>query len=115
MNRYTNNAMAPIGERAPGFNNTGRWNTAATESYTQIVNQMASMAIGDEAVPAMVAEAYGYLADEMPIIPLVQAAKILPYNTTYWTGWPTQDNNYNHPAHWWNHTHQIIHNLEKAK
>ncbi len=115
MNRYTNNAMAPIGERAPGFNNTGRWNTDATQRYTDIVNQMASMAIGDPAVPGMVAEAYGYLADEMPIIPLVQAAKILPYNTTYWTGWPTQDNNYNHPAHWWNHTHQIIHNLEKAQ
>lgn len=115
MNRYTNNAMAPIGERAPGFNNTGRWDTDATDAYTAIVNQMADMSPTDPAIPGMVAEAYQYLADEMPFIPLVQAAKILPFNTTYWTGWPTADNNYNHPAHWWNHTHQIIHNLEKAQ
>ena len=115
MNRYTNNAMAPIGERAPGFNNTGRWDTDATDAYTAIVNQMADMSPTDPAIPGMVADAYQYLADEMPFIPLVQAAKILPFNTTYWTGWPTADNNYNHPAHWWNHTHQIIHNLEKAQ
>ena len=115
MNRYTNNAMAPVGERAPGFNNTGRWDTDATSAYTAIVNKMADMSPTDPAIPGMVADAYQYLADEMPFIPLVQAAKILPFNTTYWTGWPTADNNYNHPAHWWNHTHQIIHNLEKAQ
>ena len=50
----------------------------------------------------------------MPFVPLVQSAKLLPMNTTYWTGWPTADNYYNHPFFWWNHTHQIIHNLEPA-
>ncbi len=114
MSRYTNNAIAPVGERAPGFNNTGRWDTDATTAYSEIVNRMGELALDDPAIPGMVAEAYQYLADEVPFIPLVQSAKLLPYNTTYWTGWPTAENDYNHPFFWWNHTHQIIHNLEKA-
>jgi peptide/nickel transport system substrate-binding protein len=70
---------------------------------------------GDPGLLGMVAEAYQHLDAEMPFIPLVQAAKLLPFNTTYWTGWPTADNNYNHPASGGVGTHQIIHNLEKAE
>ena len=114
MTRYTNASIAPIGERAPGFNNTGRWNTEATAAYTAIVDEMGGMPVGDPAIVGMVAEAYRYLDAEMPFVPLVQAAKLLAFNTTYWEGWPTAENNYNHPAFWWGHTHQIIHNLTKA-
>lgn len=68
------------------FNNTGMWSGEGYEAYA-----------------------------ETPIIPLVQATKLLPYSTTYWTGWPSAENNYNHPAFWWNSGHQIIHNLTKAQ
>ena len=115
MSRYTNASVVPIGEAAPGFNNTGRWDTEATAAYTAIVDEMGTKALGDPSVPAMVAEAYAYLDDEMPFVPLVQAAKLLPFNTTYWTGWPTASNDYNHPFFWWNSAHQIIHALERAE
>lgn len=114
MGRYTVKDVVPVGERSPGFNNTSRWDGAAAEAYSAIVDDMAGMPLGDPAIPAMVADAYQHLNAEMPFIPLVQAAKLLPMNTTYWTGWPTADNNYNHPFFWWNHTHQIIHSLEPA-
>ncbi len=115
MTRYTNASVVPVGERSPGFNNTARWDTDGAAAYTAIVDQMAGMASDDPALPGMVAEAYQHLDAEMPFVPLVQAAKLLPFNTTYWTGWPTADNAYNHPAFWWGHTHQIIHALEKAE
>lgn len=114
MGRYTNATIAPIGERAPGFNNTGRWNTDATAAYTAVVDQMGTMALGADGITDMVVDAYQHLDAEMPFVPLVQAAKLIPMNTTYWTGWPTADNNYNHPAFWWGSAHHIIHNLEKA-
>lgn len=114
MTRYTTASVVPVGERSPGFNNSARWNSDAAAAYTAIVDQMAGMASDDPDLPGMVAEAYQHLDAEMPFVPLVQAAKLLPFNTTYWTGWPTADNAYNHPAFWWGHTHQIIHNLEKA-
>ena len=115
MGRYTVADVVPVGERSPGFNNTSRWNTPAAESYSTIVNEIGTRSLGDPTVPAMVAEAYGHLDAEMPFIPLVQAAKLLPMNTTYWTGWPTAENYYNHPFFWWNHTHQIIHELQPAQ
>ena len=115
MGRYTVTDVVPVGERSPGFNNTARWDGPAAEAYSAIMADIASRPLGDEAIPGLVAEAYQHLDAEMPFIPLVQAAKLLPMNTTYWTGWPTADNYYNHPFFWWNHTHQIIHNLEKVE
>ncbi|KUF10774.1 ABC transporter substrate-binding protein [Pseudoponticoccus marisrubri] len=115
MSRYTTASVVPVGERSPGFNNTARWDGPEAEAYTAIVDRMGDMAGDDPALPGMVAEAYGHLAEGVPFIPLVQSAKLLPMNTTYWTGWPTAENAYNHPAFWWGHTHQIIHNLEKAE
>jgi len=114
MSRYTVKDVVPVGERSPGFNNTSRWNSEAAAMYSEIVDRMGTMALDDPATPAMVAEAYRYLAEEMPFIPLVQSVKLLPLNTTYWEGWPSSENYYNHPFFWWNHTHQIIHNLVKA-
>ncbi len=114
MVRYTNNTMAPIGERAPGYNNTGRWNTEATDRYTEIVNRIGQLSLGDPQIPGLVAEAYRELDAEQPFIPLVQAAKVLSFNETHWTGWPRASDFYVHPMHWWNSTHLIIHQLEKV-
>ncbi len=114
MSRYTNSAIAPVGERAPGYNNTGRWDTDATSQYTAIVDRIGRLSLGDPQIPGLVANAYQHLYTEMPFVPLVQASKVLSFNTTYWTGWPTADRFYVHPMHWWNSTHLIIHGLERA-
>lgn len=114
MGRYTVKDVVPVGERSPGFNNTSRWDTEGAAAYSAIVDEIGTKSLGDPSVPGMVAEAYQYLDAEVPFIPLVQSAKLLPMNTTYWEGWPTSENYYNHPFFWWNHTHQIIHNLTKA-
>ena len=115
MGRYTTDDVVPVGERSPGFNNTARWDGEAAEAYSAIMDDIEARPLGDEEIPALVAEAYQYLDAEVPFVPLVQAAKLIPFNTTYWNGWPTDENYYNHPFFWWNHTHQIIHNLEKAE
>ena len=114
MGRYTVKDVVAVGERSPGFNNTARWNSPAAAAYSAIVDDIAGRALGDPEVPALVAAAYGNMAAELPFIPLVQSAKLLPFNETYWTGWPTSDNYYNHPFFWWNSAHQIIHALEPA-
>jgi len=41
--------------------------------------------------------------------------KLVPFDETYWTGWPTADNNYIQPATWWQSAHIIIHNLEPVQ
>ena len=114
MNQYTTHFYAPIGERVPGGNNQSRWNTEGTAAYTEIIDVVGTLPLGDPTIPDMVVEAYRYFYDELPFVPLVQASKLVPFDTTYWSGWPTQENNYNHPATWWYSTHQIIHNLTKT-
>ncbi|WP_224815394.1 ABC transporter substrate-binding protein [Hasllibacter sp. MH4015] len=115
MGRYTVSDVVPVGERSPGFNNTARWDDASAEAYSEIVDELEAMPLGDDAIPGMVAEAYGHLAEGMPFIPLVQSAKLLPFSTAYWDGWPTNENYYNHPFFWWGSGHQIIHNLTRAE
>ncbi len=114
MNRFTARFVVPVGERSPGGNNWVRWNTEGTAAYSAIVDQIGQLPLGDPQIVDMVVEAYSYINAETPFIPLVQASKLVPFDTTYWTGWPTAENNYNHPATWWNSTHQIILNLQKA-
>jgi len=112
MNQLNTNFYVPIGDRASA--NEARWNTEGAQAYSAIVDEIGVLPLGDPAIVDMVVEAYQYIWDETPFIPLVQASKLVPFDTTYWTGWPTAENNYNHPATWWNSTHQIILNLKKA-
>jgi peptide/nickel transport system substrate-binding protein len=105
----------PIGERTAGNNqNSVRWNTDGAKAYSKIVEQIGTLPLGDPKIVELVVQAYKYIWDETPTIPLAQAEKLVPFDTTYWTNWPTAENNYNHPATWWNSTHQIILSLKKA-
>jgi peptide/nickel transport system substrate-binding protein len=112
MNQMNTFFAVPNGERASA--NEPRWNTEGAQAYSAIVDQIGVLPLGDPSIVGLVTEAYRYIYDETPFIPLVQASKLVPFDTTYWTGWPTAENNYNHPATWWQSTHQIILNLHKA-
>ena len=105
---------APIGERAPGGNNFARWSGEKAEAYSAIVDQMGVLPLGDEAIMPMFMEAMGIWYEELPTLPITQATKLIPFNETYWVGWPTAENNYFHAPTWWHSTSKIILNLQKA-
>jgi len=102
----------PVGTTA-NFNFM-RWNTDGAKAYSQIVDQIGVLPLGDPSIPGLVAQAYKYVYDETAVIPLVQAAKLVPFDTTYWKGWPTSDNNYLQPTTWWENTEVILVHLQKA-
>jgi peptide/nickel transport system substrate-binding protein len=113
LNRYTSRWWVPVGERSSG-NNHVRWNGENNDAYSAIVEEIGSLPLGDPAIIDMVVEAYGYYYADLPFIPLNQATKLVPFNSTYWEGWPTAENNFNHPATWWQSTHQIFQEITKA-
>ncbi|MEO8395871.1 MAG: ABC transporter substrate-binding protein, partial [Chloroflexota bacterium] len=76
-----------VGTRAN--HNQQRWNTDGAVAYSAIVDQIGSLPLGDPQIPDLVVKAYKYIYDETPVIPLVQAEKLVPFDTTYWTNWPT--------------------------
>lgn len=115
MDRDNTRWFAPVGERAPGGNNIARWQGEKADQYSALVDQIGVLPLGDPEILPLFLEAMQLWHDELPTLPITQAKKLIPFNTTYWTNWPSAENNYNHPATWWHSTHQIIQNLEKAE
>ena len=70
--------------------------------------------LGDEGInEPFVAAARAWLRD-LPFIPVAHARKLYAFDTTYWTGWATQEDNYLQPTLDWGNAHKIIHNLRPA-
>ena len=113
MSRYTVEKAVPIGQRSPGFSNTGRWDTKAARDYSALVETMGRLKVRDANILSQVVSAYRFVDQEMPFIPLVQSPRIIPFNTTYWTGWPVLGGS-SVPMHSWSSIQRIIYKLTKA-
>jgi peptide/nickel transport system substrate-binding protein len=101
--------LVPVGERAN--NNPMRWSGPAAEEYSAIIDEMGTLPLGDPKLDELFVQAWEIYLSELPVIPMTQAKKIIPFDTTYWTGWPTFDNQYVHPPTWWQSFHIILQNL----
>ncbi|WP_420640742.1 ABC transporter substrate-binding protein [Candidatus Leptofilum sp.] len=110
MDTLNDDYVVPVGERAS--KNAWRWENA---EYSELVDQIGVLPLGDPQINDLFVQAAEIYMDELPVIPVTQAKKIIPFNTTYWTNWPSSDNPYIHPPTWWQSTHVIIHNLEPAQ
>ncbi|MFN8440378.1 MAG: ABC transporter substrate-binding protein [Caldilineaceae bacterium] len=102
--------LKPLGERAD--NNAWRWSGPDAEAYSKIVDEMGTLPLGDPKVQDLFNEAMKIWEKDLPVIPITQAKKIIPFDTKYWKGWPTADDDYIHPPTWWQHTHAILQHLE---
>ena len=109
LDTLSNRWVKPVGKRTD-FNGW-RWDN---DEYSRIVEELGTLALDDPKVDELFLQAWEIFLDELPIIPVTQAKKLIPFDTTYWTGWPTEEDNYIHPTTWWNMTHKMIHNLEPA-
>jgi peptide/nickel transport system substrate-binding protein len=98
MERFTADHALPKDTPLPLFQPSGRWNN---KEYTDLVNQIGSLVPGDPKIAALTHDALEIFQRELPAIPLYQQLRLVPYNTTYWTNWPTKENNYYHPPNWW--------------
>ena len=104
MQRYHKKWVNPIGtagtEYVDNTNNGGRW---VNDEYSALVDKMGGLPLGDPKIVDLMKQAVTIFADEMPDIPWVQTPAFYLYNTTYWTNWPTADNNYVQPPNHWQH------------
>jgi peptide/nickel transport system substrate-binding protein len=101
----------PLGKSTNwGFNGV-RFKNA---QYSAIVNQLGALPLDSPQVNTLFLQAWGIFLKELPVIPLVQNRKIVPFDTKYWTGWPTLANPYIQPATWWQSTHLILEHLQPA-
>jgi len=61
-------------------------------AYDQIVDAMAVLPADDPQFHALAAQAMEIYWRDVIDIPIIQWIHRIPYNTTYWTNWPTQTN-----------------------
>jgi len=79
----------PLGE--PAYTNEIRFRNETCDS---IIDQMELMSPDDPAYVDLVSRALDVIYQEMPLICTIQDTAVIPYNTKYWTGWPTSDSFY---------------------
>jgi peptide/nickel transport system substrate-binding protein len=102
--------IKPIGELA-SFNGF-RW---SNDRYSELVDQIGVLPLGDPKIDPLFVEAMSIYYDELPTIPITQARKLIPFNTTYWTNWPTAKNNYTSSWTWWQSTHLVFQQIEPVQ
>ena len=90
----------PLGEMAPWYErNSFRFNN---EAFSAIVDEMSVTPPYEvEKIKDQFYQAMEIWLDELPVIPGVQAPALVPFNSTYWEGWPSADNPWNMPVSWW--------------
>lgn len=113
LNVFTG-AAAPLGESAKGgpIDNQWRW---SNQEYSDIVAELATLPMDDPRATELTKQALAILYDELPAFPAAQSRKIVPFNNTYWTGWPTSQDYYIFPCSWCRLFVVAMTKLEKAK
>jgi peptide/nickel transport system substrate-binding protein len=89
-----------LGEPAPWYErNSFRYQNPEFDS---IIDQMAVTVPTDEATMTdLYAQAMAIWFDDLPVVPLVQAPALVPFNNRFWTGWPSAEDPWNMPVSWW--------------
>ena len=90
----------PIGQPAPWYErNSFRYQNPNLDA---IVDQMLALPPGSDAqMISLYHDAMAIWFPDLPAIPVVQAPALVPFNSTYWQGWPSADNPWNMPVSWW--------------
>jgi len=99
--------IVPEGERA--VKNGWRWKN---DTFSKAVDEMGVLPLGDPKVDELFLVAMEEYLKELPNIPITNAKKLIPFDTTYWTNWPTAENNYAPSWTWWQSTYDILVNVK---
>ena len=101
----------PVGEMAPWMERDSfRYQNPALDA---IIDQMFQVDPADTAaLTPLFHDAMEIWMADLPVIPIVQAPALVPFNSTYWTGWPTADDPWNMPVSWWATFNLVINGYE---
>jgi len=94
LSLYHSRYSKPTGEQATY---PYRWVNA---DYDKLVDQIGTLSPEDSKLPGLFQQAMGIWIKNLPDIGLVQWFHRIPTNTTYWTGFPTEDNPYINSCYW---------------
>lgn len=109
---YHSRSSQPTQAGAGGSNRFSRYNNP---DFDRIVDEMSVIGPGDPRLESLFEKAMDIYWNDMIDIPLMQWLHRIPYNTTYWTNWPTQENPYLNGAFWHYTFPLLVLNLKAAQ
>ena len=103
----------PIGQPAPFFErNSFRYSNPALDA---VVDQMLQTSPTDvDTMKGLYHDAMAIWLKDLPVVPVTQAPALVPFNSTYWQGWPRADNAWNMPVSWWATFNLVLTGYPKA-
>ena len=109
MRLYQSTSIAVPGAHQANFS---RWKNA---EYDKLVDEAYAVAPEDtKRLSEIWRRAMEIWLPELPDIQLVQNYHRIPWNTTYWKNWPTEDNAYVNGAHWHLTFAMVLWNVQPA-
>ncbi len=108
---YANDLIVPMGEIGSGQGM--RWDN---QEVTDIINEMEVLSpVNDrEELLELSQDFLEICVEEMPMITFHSGVKLVPTNSTYWTNYPTAENDYNGPWWWWSTFKYVLPELTPA-
>jgi peptide/nickel transport system substrate-binding protein len=90
----------PLGQNAPWFErNSFRYQNPNLDA---VVDKMLALPPDDQqSMISLYHDAMSIWLADLPAIPVTQAPALVPFNSTYWSGFPNSDNAWNMPVSWW--------------
>jgi len=93
INEHNPAYYKPVGE----YTATNEWRYQNPE-IQEIAEQLENLAPIDPTIPSIGLEGFKILVRDLAIISIGSQIRLMPYDSTYWKGWPTAENPYNNPA-----------------
>ncbi|MBL8600265.1 MAG: ABC transporter substrate-binding protein [Devosia sp.] len=108
---YHSKYVAPVGSKIPSIDAISRF---GDEKLDAVLDKMEAKqpSIDDPDYVSLVNEAVGIFAEDLPAISLAEEFHTLPFNTTYWTGFPSADDPYQSPYLVWAPFAQVVAQLK---
>lgn len=114
LEHYHSKYTAPEGQPT---NNLRAYTRYANPEMDALIDAMEVMVPSpdDAKYVYLVSQALAIYLRDLPDITLAEERQVVPFNTTYWTGWPTAADAYSHGFPPWDGFVRIIHRLQPAK
>lgn len=114
LEHYNGKYSMPPGESISGLRAYTRYENPEMDD---LLNKMETMvpSADDPDYVDLVRQALEIYFQDLPDISLGYENQAFTFNTTYWTGYPSAENPYTHPAPPWEGFNLIIHNLQPAQ
>ena len=104
--------VAPVGSRPTAGQNIFRYNN---KQYTDIVMKLGTLGIDDPQYLDLTKQALDIFYAELPVVPMAQSRKLIPWNGTYWTNFPTAANYYEWPVLWCSSFINVLPEIKSTK